>query len=221
MTGHFFMAQIGLSKMYEVVDSHPKAKDLSNGHLETHFVCTTCFHLTNLGKGYQHCNCESAPDVKPDVDCPNGYVLCQLCAQDVAGGLSRWSWLVCSTCHEQVNQVPRAGRSIPIGRHSIMNGHLWKVDVSEEVAQEQARQVVEFAQSQITLAKFGILQAQQLFSFTPELHELKKIPVLEWKRYFPVSIETSRWAISKFFIATGKRKLRQPRKSKAINAKDN
>ena len=206
--------------MSEIVESHPKARDLRNPHLNYLNVCTTCFGLTSLGNSYKYCKCEPIPEIKWDVDCPNGYVLCQLCAQDVAGGLSRFSWLVCRSCHEQVNSVPRAGRSIPIGRHSIMNGLIWPLDVNEEKAEQQAKEVVAFAESQMTLAEFGLLQARQLFESAPELQGLKAVPVLTWKSYFPTSIETSRWAISKYLLATGRKPVRKRRLTKALKAKE-
>ena len=206
--------------MSEIVKSNPIGRDLQNSHLNYLSVCTTCFGLTSLGNSYQYCKCEPIPEIQLEVDCPNGYVLCQLCAQDVAGGLSRFSWLVCRTCHEQINSVPRAGRSIPIGRHSIMNGLIWPLDVSEEKAERQAKELMAFAESQITLAEFGLSQARQLFESVPELRDLKTVSVLDWKRYFPASIETSRWAISKYLLATGRKPVRKRRSVKALKVKE-
>ena len=217
--GSFFYGPDRAVEMSEIVKSNPIARDLQNSHLMDLSVCTTCFGLTSRRKSYQYCKCEPIPEIQWDVDCPNGYVLCQLCAQDVAGGLSRFSWLVCRDCHEQVNSVPRAGRSIPIGRHSIMNGLIWPLDESEEKAEQQAKELVAFVESQITLAEFGLLQARQLFNSVPELHDLKAVSVSDWKRYFPTSIETSRWAISKYLMATGRKQLRKRRSTKAVKAR--
>ena len=210
------MAQIGLTMSFYVLSKHD-SRYVEILYREQLSICTTCFGLTSLGTSYQHCACEPEPKVnRPKDDCPNGYHLCHLCAQDVAGGTSRFAWVVCDECQIQCNSVPRAGRRIPIGRHSLMNGHLWPLDVSEEQSEAQANEVVAFAQSQMTLAEFGKLQAKQLFDSATQLHDLKVVPVTEWKRLFPTSVETSRWAISKFLLATGKK--RKPAKRKKVAA---
>ena len=97
-----------------------------------------------------------------------------------------------------------------------MNGRVWPMDVSQEQSEAQANEVVAFAQSQMNLAEFGKVQAKQLFDSAPELHDLNAVPVTEWKRLFPTSVETSRWAISKFLLATGKK--RKPAKRKKVAA---
>ena len=83
----------------EMSEHHPKARKYRVEPEDFLSVCTKCFGLTSQGQNYQHCECEPTPTIRiPEVDCPNVFSLCFLCARDIAGGITRWSWLVCKIC---------------------------------------------------------------------------------------------------------------------------
>ena len=167
---------------------------------EEYWVCTKCFDLTSLGKDYQHCKCEPKPQIdKPQVDCPSGFQLCALCARGVAGGLSRWSWLVCSECKEISVGRTIGGSNIPVGRHSIMNGDVWPLEVQNESERErQVREVLDFVNLQNELQIFGKARAEALFRNELLLHGEEHVSVFQWKLSFPSSEVASRAALAAF-----------------------
>ena len=164
------------------------------------WVCTACFEVTSLGRNYQHCNCEPEPEIpKPGVDCANGFLLCALCARDVAGGLTRWSWLVCGFCKEVAIDRMVNGQSIPIGRHSFMNGHSWPVNVRNESEREgQAKEMLDFVSTQQELLAFGMQQAKVLFRNELLLAGEAHISMFQWRISFPASVEASKAALVAF-----------------------
>jgi hypothetical protein len=167
---------------------------------EEYWVCTKCFDLTSLGKDYQHCKCEPEPDIaRPKVDCPSGFLLCALCARGIAGGLSRWSWLVCSECKEIAVGRTINGSNIPIGRHSIMNGGLWPLTVESDSEREgQVQEMLKFIDLQNELLIFGKFRAKNLFESDQLLEGERHISVFQWKHSFPASEELSRAALAAF-----------------------
>lgn len=166
----------------------------------SYWVCTTCFDLTSLGQDYQHCKCEPKPDVQiPNVDCPSGFLLCALCARNYAGGLSRWSWLVCNQCksiaaHKRIN-----GWNIPIGRHSLMNQISWPTHVDDQTEREkQVNEMVKFVDYQKELLAFGKLQSTKLFLSKPELKNEHHVSLFRWRAEFPISEDISKAAVVAF-----------------------
>jgi len=167
---------------------------------QDYWVCTKCFDLTSLGKDYQHCKCEPEPGApRPKVDCPSGYMLCALCAREIAGGLSRWSWLVCEVCKVNSSHKLFSGSTLPIGRHSIMNKVSWPIEVIDDAEREkQVSEMLRHVGYQEELMKFGKLQAKALlasdFSMEGEAH----VSLFQWRHSFPVSGEVSKEAVKAF-----------------------
>ena len=88
-------------------------------------LCTSCFRLSDLSKqSSQRCRCEEQIPVNLGMlDCPSGLHLCYICARAVAGGFGRYSWNACKSCRAVNSGMTEwLGVSLPLGRHSIMNG---------------------------------------------------------------------------------------------------
>ncbi len=107
-------------------------------------VCTTCFGLTSAGTGMQRCRCEEYK-AYPGVDCPSGFQLCYMCAASVAGGTGRYSWNVCESCLKFNRKLgSKYGVSLPLGRHSIMNGLGIPMHATKRVQEEAAKELLNF-----------------------------------------------------------------------------
>ena len=163
-------------------------------------VCTTCFRLTSLGKFYQHCKCEPTPAERPKwKDCPSGFNLCILCARTLAGGMSRWSWLACDQCITYSNHKRILRSSLPLGRHSLMNGEAWAIQVETvEERKEQVDQMLKFIDLQSELYEFSHVLAKEMFEQEPTLKGMTHVPLLQWRELFPPSLMESKIALEKF-----------------------
>ena len=184
----------------EMSEHHPKARKYRVEPEDFLSVCTKCFGLTSQGQNYQHCECEPTPTIRiPEVDCPNGFSLCFLCARDIAGGITRWSWLVCKTCLQVARGKRVNGVQLPLGRHSIMNGYSWSIqsDIDSNVDQIASDLLGIFEWSS-HFESFAIHQARNLFQAEPRVENLPLVSMGDWKRYFPSSRESSVEALKEF-----------------------
>jgi hypothetical protein len=152
------------------------------------YICTTCFGLTAKGNGMQRCSCQEVKSY-PGVDCPSGYHLCYLCAALVTGGESRYSWNACNWCLK-FNRWLREnhGISLPLGRHSIMNGIAIPFKSGEGEKKVAVEKMLDFLTLSTKLEQWGQIQAKSLFS-----------SVLSWKkeRYILASKWEAKFALSK------------------------
>ena len=131
------------------------------------YVCTTCFGLTSAGTGMQRCRCEEYKAYL-GVDCPSGYHLCQLCAALLAGGTGRFSWHVCKVCLKFNRKLAKDyGFSLPLGRHSLMNGLGIPLSASDEVRDAVIEDLMRSLNAAGALADWGLLQARVLFESVP------------------------------------------------------
>ena len=149
----------------------------------------------------QKCRCEEKyENLQKLVDCPNGYLLCLLCASAVAGGTSRWSWLACEDC-QRVNTslLKRFKINLPLGRHSIMNGI--SIPLREKLKADDQRIVdlMNFANFSVTLSDWGILRARQLFESVPEWSLLKVVSLEDWQKKFKNNRQTSLAALKNYY----------------------
>lgn len=88
---------------------------------------------------WQSCPCENTPAQWEGCDVSRAKDLCILCARATAGGTTRWSWLACGECREVVRADGALGLpSLPLGRHSIMNGAAVRLPHSLNFAGEHA-----------------------------------------------------------------------------------
>jgi hypothetical protein len=151
------------------------------------FICTKCFGLTSLGRGMQRCGCEEYKSY-PRIDCSNGYQLCHLCAASLAGGTGRYSWNVCEACLK-FNRIlgSKYGASLPLGRHSIMNGLSIPVSATKEVQEEGIKQLMNFFETLQSIADWGDLQARVLFESIPTWRKETFISLDIWEAKFALS----------------------------------
>lgn len=149
----------------------------------------------------QKCRCEEKyENLQKLVDCPNGYLLCLLCASAVAGGTSRWSWLACEDC-QRVNTslLKRFKINLPLGRHSIMNGITIPFKRNASVIEAGTRAVIKMSRVQLSLSDWGNLRARELFESVDKWRDREYISVNEWEEYFPTSHKWSIQACKDFF----------------------
>lgn len=165
-------------------------------------VCTTCFNLTDLTKrSSQRCLCPTEEHVERNgVDCPTGFHLCDLCARAEAGGTSRWSWNACKCClNVNVSTQKSLGFSLPLGRHSIMNGFSVPISaVSDELA-EGVDALLAFVKKSVAISDWGLLQARELFESVPEWAKEEHIALEVWQKKFKASKEKSLRALENYY----------------------
>ena len=165
-----------------VMTMFPTSRDLD----EVLDVCTRCLHLTSLG-GLQRCRCE--PRREPEesrLDCPSGYHLCEICARALSGGLSRYAWEVCFTCHDLM------GGLLPYGRHSFMNGLAVSLSKTDpDVMSEGVQKLINALGFGRALADWGQLEAHYLLSNTKRWSRREHIALSDWELEFPPDIAKS------------------------------
>ena len=148
------------------------------------YVCTECFGLTSKGSGMQRCSCEEYKTY-PGVDCPSGYHLCYICATSLAGGTGRYSWHVCLVCLKFNRKLATDyGLSLPLGRHSIMNGlaiPMQGTKVEQDLAITQLLKSFEMADS---LSDWGLAEARALFESVPMWKKRPLILLRDWEAKF-------------------------------------
>ena len=150
-------------------------------------ICTTCFSLTSLGEGMQVCKCEEYK-AYPGVDCPSGYHLCYLCAASVVGGTGRYSWNACESCLKFNRKIgSEYGISLPLGRHSIMNGIAVSMNATGEVKKQSIDALLQFITVAGNLSDWGTLQARQLFESVPSWRRESRISRSVWEAKFHLS----------------------------------
>lgn len=150
-------------------------------------VCTTCFGLTSAGHGMQRCSCEKY-QAYPGVDCPSGFHLCNMCAASIAGGTGRYSWNVCEVCLKFNGSLKRRyGISLPLGRHSIMNGLMIPINASKGVQEEGVKELMGFLDSVQSISDWGDLQARVLFESVPMWRNEPVIKLAQWEAKFALS----------------------------------
>ena len=150
-------------------------------------VCTTCFSLTSAGHGMQVCRCEVYKPY-PGVDCPSGFHLCYMCASSVAGGTGRYSWNVCEVCLKFNRKLGADyGVSLPLGRHSIMNGYGIPIHATKRIQEEATKDLLHFLDVAGSISDWGTLQARVLFESVPSWRNEPFIRLAKWEAKFHLS----------------------------------
>lgn len=150
-------------------------------------VCTRCFGITSAGNGMQRCHCETY-QAYPGIDCPSGFHLCYMCATAVAGGTGRYSWDVCDVCLKVNRKLARDfGVSLPLGRHSIMNGLGIPLHATKRIQEESATELLHFLDIAGNISDWGNLQAQTLFESVPTWRKEPFIRRARWEEKFHLS----------------------------------
>lgn len=164
--------------------------------LAVHLPCGRIRGTTVYGR--QGCPCAPS-EPWPNCDVSSTTDLCQVCARGTAGGVSRWSWLGCTSCRsvERALQEWLGIRVLPLGRHSIMNG------VAHRLAAATTDEVDAFCHS------FGALGLSwsKLFDWGQDetrrltalgSFPLEDVPLNVWQRAFPPSVSASVDAYERF-----------------------
>ncbi len=150
-------------------------------------VCTTCFGLTSAGLGMQRCHCE-VYKTYPGVDCPSGFHLCYLCAASVAGGTGRYSWNACDVCLKFNRKMAKDYEvSLPLGRHSLMNGFGIPIHASKRIQEEAGKDLLNFLDVAGSISDWGVLKARELFESVPMWRKEPYIPLSRWEAKFKLS----------------------------------
>lgn len=165
-------------------------------------LCTSCFALSDLSKqSSQRCRCEEQIPVNLGMlDCPSGLVLCYICARAVAGGFGRYSWNACKSCRSVNSGMSEwLGVSLPLGRHSIMNGIGISMSATRPEFESGASALIAFSQKSMALSDWGHLQTRALFESVPAWAERKVITVIEWEKKFKATKKHSRAAFAAYY----------------------
>ena len=155
--------------------------------MSSFYVCTKCFGLTSKGNGMQRCSCDEYKG-SSEVDCPSGYHLCDICAASLAGGTSRYSWNACEVCLKFNRKLATDhGVSLPLGRHSIMNGVAIPFNISKEQQGEAIKQLIDSLDLSGSISDWGISQAQALFKSVPMWRKESYILLSKWEAKFALT----------------------------------
>ena len=139
-------------------------------------LCTSCFALSDLSKqSSQRCRCEEQIPVNLGMlDCPSGLVLCYICARAVAGGFGRYSWNACKSCRSVNSGMSEwLGVSLPLGRHSVMNGIGISMSATRTEYEAGASALIAFSQMSMALSVRGHRQTRALLVYCPAWAEAK------------------------------------------------
>ncbi len=135
----------------------------------------------------QRCRCEEYKG-SSEVDCPSGYHLCDICAASLAGGTSRYSWNACEVCLKFNRKLATDyGVSLPLGRHSIMNGISIPFNTAKPEQEGAIKQLVESLNVSGRISEWGIFQAKALFKSVPMWKKESYILLSKWEAKFALT----------------------------------
>jgi hypothetical protein len=91
------------------------------------------------------------------------------------------------------------GFSLPLGRHSIMNGFSVPVSAVGDELAAGAEALVAFIAKSVAISDWGSLQARELFESVPEWAKEDHISLEVWQKKFPASKEKSLAALRNYY----------------------
>ena len=175
-------------------------------------VCMSCFRLRGFYRDKEHrCSCqphsaEWRDTVWARYDLAQLVDLCHLCARQIVGSGSRWSWYGCGSCREVNLAVATAVGSpppgiLPLGRHSLMNGAGMRGDVARD--DEQLTAFVDALMSSVrSWTKLSAWQATEAADLATRAGWLgngtTEIPLSSWLIQWPGSPGASVDAFCRF-----------------------
>jgi len=111
-----------------------------------------------------------------------------MCAASIAGGTGRYSWNVCEVCLKFNRSLQsKYGRSLLLGRHSIMNGISIPIHATRSEQEEGITELLNFLDKAQSLTDWGDLQARTLFESIPMWRKEPFIRVRRWEEKFKLS----------------------------------
>jgi len=91
------------------------------------------------------------------------------------------------------------GVSLPLGRHSIMNGIGISMSATRPEFEAGASALIAFSQKSMALSDWGHLQTRTLFESVPAWEKRKVITVIEWEKKFKASKKHSQAAFASYY----------------------
>jgi hypothetical protein len=91
------------------------------------------------------------------------------------------------------------GVSLPLGRHSIMNGIGISMSATRPEFEAGVSALIAFSQKSMALSDWGHLQTRTLFESVPAWAERKVITVIEWEKKFKASKKNSQSAFASYY----------------------
>ena len=148
-------------------------------------------------RAWQSCACEDEPARWAGCDVSEKHALCVVCARGIAGGSSRWSWIGCANCRE-INSLLRqhVRLSLPLGRHSIMNGVAIRGDATPQVQQRATDAFMGLLDQWRQLDAWRAAEVRRLVEFASFPVDAD-VPLRTWRTRLPASSEASIDAISR------------------------
>ena len=111
-----------------------------------------------------------------------------MCAASIAGGTGRYSWNVCEVCLKFNRTLnTKYGVSLPLGRHSIMNGISIPIHATRSVQEEGITEMLNFLDKAQSLSDWGDLQDRTLFESVPMWRKEPFIRLRRWEEKFALS----------------------------------
>jgi hypothetical protein len=106
----------------------------------------------------------------------------------MAGGTGRYSWNVCEVCLKFNRSLGnKYGASLPLGRHSIMNGISIPIHATGSEQEEGITEMLNFLDKAQSLTDWGNLQARTLFESIPSWRREPFIRLQRWEDKFALS----------------------------------
>jgi hypothetical protein len=111
-----------------------------------------------------------------------------MCAASMAGGTGRYSWNVCEVCLKFNRSLAgKYGASLPLGRHSIMNGISIPMHAPRIEQEAGITEMLNFLDKAQSLTDWGDLQARTLFESVPMWRKEPFIRLRRWEEKFALS----------------------------------
>ena len=106
----------------------------------------------------------------------------------MAGGTGRYSWNVCEVCLKFNRSLAgKYGASLPLGRHSIMNGISIPMHAPRIEQEAGITEMLNFLDKAQSLTDWGDLQARTLFESVPMWRKEPFIRLRRWEEKFALS----------------------------------
>lgn len=149
---------------------------------------------------WQPCRCDKTAMKWPYCDVSRLQDLCTLCAQAIAGGVSRYSWKACDLCRDYNNSLgPVYGRApLPLGRHSIMNGRSFSITLAGEQLPLAMGSMLGMIDLWLALDKWVPIQVHKKAAAQGwDIND--RVGLDDWLSANPASPQASATAFSEFF----------------------
>jgi hypothetical protein len=154
---------------------------------------------------FQQCCVDGPLERWPRADVSRVHDLCVLCARGLAGGITRWSHLACTTCRSvlRASDDPQVAL-LPVGWHSIMNAAAVQVFASERNVRVQQSAMLQGFNVQFQMYDWCKLETAALAA--EHFPGAVSVPLTEWQTKSPAETRYSEDAAARFmaWVARGR-----------------